>query len=137
MADKKVRFPTEGALSALISYIRDRIPEVDDSVSQDSSNAASSAAVFAHVAEKLAEAEGISFKPVNELPESGDGNYIYLVPKAEEETMKRFDEYIWFDQAWELLGSADVDLSDFVRTSELHEITADEVRALLNAVWGV
>lgn len=108
---------------------------MDDSVAQGSGNAVSSAAVYAHVAEKLAEADCISFKMVNILPGTGDGKYIYLVPKTESAAMNRFDEYIWFDQTWELLGCADVDLSDYVKASELHEITADEVNTILNAVW--
>ena len=54
------------------------------------------------------------FQKVNTLPASGQPNVIYLVPKADPETSNTCDEYIWQDNAWELIGSTEVDLSDYV-----------------------
>lgn len=59
------------------------------------------------------------FQKVNTLPASGQPNVIYLVPKADPETSNTCDEYIWQDNAWELIGSTEVDLSDYVTDDDL------------------
>lgn len=59
------------------------------------------------------------FQKVNTLPTSGQPNVIYLVPKTDPETSNTCDEYIWQDNAWELIGSTDVDLSDYVTDDDL------------------
>ena len=135
IADKIYERSSRDTISAVGSYIKGKIPTVDSSVTQESGNAVSSAAVYAYVAEKIAGIGGVSFKMADSLPESGDGRYIYLVPKSTAEMQNGYDEYIWYDSAWELIGSADIDLSDYVRSSDMHEITADEI--ILDAVWGV
>ena len=59
------------------------------------------------------------FQKVNELPSSGESNVIYLVPKADPEISNACDEYIWQDNAWELIGSTEIDLSDYVTDDDL------------------
>lgn len=59
------------------------------------------------------------FQKVNALPASGQPNVIYLVQKADPETSNTCDEYIWQDNAWELIGSTEVDLSDYVTDNDL------------------
>lgn len=59
------------------------------------------------------------FEKVQELPEEGEPNVIYLVPKNPGETNNVYDEYIWQDNAWEKLGSTEIDLSGYVTTSDL------------------
>ena len=137
MADKKYEFSGSNALSAFGLYVKGKIPVVDGAVTESSSNAVSSSAVFAYVAEKIAGIGGISFKMVDSLPETGDSKYIYLLPKYESETQNSYDEYIWYDSAWEKIGTTEIDLSDYVKSSDMHEITANEVNTILNAVWGV
>lgn len=137
MADKKYEQSTSNTITAIGTYIKGKIPTVDSSITESSNNAASSAAVYKYVADKLKDIGGVSFKKVDSLPQTGDGKYIYLVPKSEAETQNSYDEYIWYNSAWELIGSTDIDLSDYVKSTDLHEITADEVNTILNAVWGV
>ena len=137
MADKKIERSGSNTLTAVGTFIKGKIPKVDNVVSESSNNAVSSAAVFAHVADKLKDIGGISFKMVDSLPESGDSKYIYLLPKTESETQNSYDEYIWYESKWEKIGTTEIDLSDYVKSSDMHEITADEVNTILNAVWGV
>lgn len=136
MADKKYEQSTSNTITAIGTYIKGKIPVVDSEVSQSSNNAVSSAAVYSHVAAKIAEIGSISFKTVDSLPVTGDTKFIYLVPKSAAGTQNSYDEYIWYNSAWELIGSTDMDLSDYVKNSEMHEITAAEVNTILNAVWG-
>lgn len=136
MADTRIEYSASNAISALGLYIKGKIPAVDASITQASNNAASSAAVFSYVAEKIAEIGSISFKMADSLPAAGDTKYIYLVPKTSAGSQNSFDEYIWYDAEWELIGSTDIDLSDYIKSSDMHEITAEEVNTIMGAVWG-
>ena len=57
-----------------------------------------------------------TYKVVTELPETGEENIIYLVPKAGEGNDVH-DEYIWVNNAYELIGTTAVDLSGYLQTS--------------------
>ena len=67
------------------------------------------------------------FEKVTILPASGEPNVIYLVPKTTALTNNVYDEYIWQDNAWELLGSTEIDLSNYVTTTDLSTALADYV----------
>ena len=55
--------------------------------------------------------DGLSYKVVNELPETGDKGIVYLV-KAEEDTENnKYVEYIYVDDAYERLGSFSTDIN--------------------------
>ena len=137
MADEKIERSGSNTITAIGIFMKGKIPTVDNVVTESSNNAASSAAVYKYVADKLKDIGGISFKMVDSLPETGDGKYIYLLPKTEAETQNSYDEYIWYNSAWEKIGTTDIDLTDYVKSTDLHEITADEVNTILNTVWGV
>lgn len=57
-----------------------------------------------------------TYKVVTELPETGEENIIYLVPKAGEGNDVH-DEYIWVNSTYELIGTTAVDLSGYLQTS--------------------
>ena len=57
-----------------------------------------------------------TYKVVTKLPETGEENIIYLVPKAGEGN-DIHDEYIWVNSAYELIGTTAVDLSGYLQTS--------------------
>jgi len=67
------------------------------------------------------------FEKVTTLPASGEPNVIYLVPKTTALTNNVYDEYIWQDNTWELLGSTEIDLSNYVTTTDLSTALADYV----------
>lgn len=52
---------------------------------------------------------------------------IYLVPKATAETQDVYDEYIYVNNAWEHIGSTQVDLSDYYTKSETDALLDDKV----------
>ena len=54
----------------------------------------------------------ISIEVVDTLPTTGEDNKIYLVPK-EGSTGDVYNEYIWVNDAWELIGSTQVDLTGY------------------------
>lgn len=57
---------------------------------------------------------------VEELPATGVSNKIYLVPKLDPSTYDEYDEYMWINNEWELIGSikAEVDLSAYLKISD-------------------
>lgn len=54
---------------------------------------------------KLASFKSFEFKVVDELPEAGESNIIYLVPSQNSKAKNVKDEYIWTDGGWEQIGS--------------------------------
>ena len=59
------------------------------------------------------------FQKVNALPAQGEANVIYLVPKATVLVDNIYDEYIWEDSSWELIGDTQIDLSGYVTDADL------------------
>lgn len=55
--------------------------------------------------------KGAKIEVVTELPEIGEANVIYLVPKETEDENNVFDEYLYINNEWELIGSTDIDIS--------------------------
>lgn len=72
--------------------------------------------VKAWVEKKIKEVGHLTIKKVEVLPETDiDPLCIYFVPAKKAGT---YDEYMYIDGKWELIGSSDADLSDYYRKSE-------------------
>lgn len=54
----------------------------------------------------------VTISVVDELPEVGESNIIYFVPKITKEK-DIYDEYVWISNDWEHIGSTDVDLTGY------------------------
>ncbi len=61
----------------------------------------------------------ISYKVVTELPETGESGIIYFVPPITRTTQNEYEEYMWIDEAFELIGTTKVDLSDYYTIEEV------------------
>lgn len=74
----------------------------------------------------------ISYSKVSSLPAIGATGVIYLVAHKHG-TQDIYDEYIWMadSRTFEKIGNTDIDLSGYVKTTDLTAITTDE----LNAMW--
>lgn len=66
---------------------------------------------------------GVSFTVVEELPETGESNIIYLVPKTGSDN-DYYNEYIYVSDKWELIGSTQIDLTNYY--------TKEQINAMLN-----
>lgn len=60
---------------------------------------------------------GIRVLVVDELPEEGASATIYLVPSEDPDQENIYNEYMWIEDAWELIGSTAIDLSDYMTLS--------------------
>lgn len=74
----------------------------------------------------------IKYEKVTNLPSTGSNGVIYLISHSHG-TQDIYDEYIWISdtKTFEKIGNTDIDLSAYVKSSELVAITTDE----LNAMW--
>lgn len=77
-------------------------------------------------------ATSIKYQKVDSLPAAGENGVIYLISHSHG-TQDIYDEYIWISdtKTFEKIGNTDIDLSAYVKRSELVAITTDE----LNAMW--
>lgn len=98
---------------------------------------ANTAFVVKAIADSLSEISGISFSKVaslKDLPEEGGNGVIYLVPNKGAGN-NTFDEYYWDGTKYELFGTTAVDLSDYLKKSDVEELSTDEVKAVWDSVF--
>lgn len=62
---------------------------------------------------------GFQVEVVQTLPETGEANTIYFVPKAGGANPDAYDEYMYINNAWEKIGSTEVDLSNYYNKTEV------------------
>lgn len=77
---------------------------------------------------------GISFVKVNsyaDLPATGSSGAIYLVPNSGTNP-NIYDEYVWIavDNNYEKIGTTEVDLSDYMKKTDMRAITSAELDAI-------
>ena len=74
----------------------------------------------------------IRYEKVTSLPATGSNGVIYLVAHSHG-TQDIYDEYIWISETktYEKIGNTDIDLSAYVKKSELTAITTND----LNTMW--
>jgi hypothetical protein len=92
-------------------------------VGTDTTQIATTAFVKAAIA---AASIGIQFEIVQSLPASGNASTIYLLSHGGT-APDVYDEYIWINNAWEKIGTTQVDLSNYVQFSDLVAITSSEI----------
>ena len=62
---------------------------------------------------------GFQVEVVQTLTETGEANTIYFVPKAGSANPDVYDEYMYINNAWEKIGSTEVDLSNYYNKTEV------------------
>ncbi|MBQ0113052.1 MAG: hypothetical protein KBT03_07980 [Bacteroidales bacterium] len=63
------------------------------------------------------------------LPETGVKGTIYLIPNSGQGT-NVYDEYIWVNGKFEMLGTTEMDLSGYVKKSDMAALTEAEIDAM-------
>ena len=140
MANTYTRLDDNGLLF-LLQQLKTKIDAsavtIDSTITADSTNAnaAGTKAVYDFVTKAIADVSGFHAEIVSELPETGKTNILYLVAKTEAASGDGYDEYLYINGAWERVGSTNIDLSGYVKASEMHAITNTEITAIVNQVW--
>lgn len=83
------------------------------------------------IAKAVTEAAHITFQVVDALPDTGQPNVIYLVPSVDVDANNVKTEYMWINNAWEIIGTTTADLSDYWSKDELRVMTSEELQAIL------
>lgn len=109
--------------------------DVSTSVISGNTSPVTSGAVYSFVTAAISDIEHFSAQIVSSLPSSGKSNVLYLVPKSSAASGNGYDEYLYINNTWELIGSTDIDLSGYVQASEMHAITNTEITDIINQVW--
>ncbi len=60
---------------------------------------------------------------VEELPEVGDPSALYLLVVEDPEEENYYEEYLWIEGAWEMIGTTQIDLSNYVTLDSEQTIT--------------
>ena len=66
---------------------------------------------------RIDELSRLEFKVMDALPETGESNFIYLVPSMSSKAKNVKDEWIWVDGDWELIGSTSFKL-DIIQSED-------------------
>ena len=75
----------------------------------------------------IAAISGLAIAIVNELPTIDiDTHTLYLVPKTNPESPDVYNEYMYINNAWELIGSTEVSLTNYYTKTEVDDALADK-----------
>ena len=94
--------------------------ETEQIVSNSTTKVPVSKAVKDFVLDSISGLTGLELEVVEELPVSDiKTNTIYLVPKNDSENNNIYDEYLYIQENWELIGTTEVDLSNYYNKDEV------------------
>lgn len=93
--------------------------------------------VSSAIATAVGQITEFSFEVVQTLPATGDASTIYLVPITGS-AQNTYDEYLYVSNAWEKIGSTDIDLSNYVQFTDLATVaTTGDYNDLTNLPEGM
>lgn len=73
--------------------------------------------------------KSLEFKVVLELPKKGEASIIYLVSHAKSDN-DAYDEYIYINGAFEKIGTTAIDLTAYLKVSDMAVISNEEIDGL-------
>ena len=141
MADYPYIRLDDNGLLFLLQQLKNKMDEgrtaIDTAINASSTNdhAAGAKAVYDFVTAAIAGVSTFRAEIVDSLPSTGASNILYLVPKTSSESGNVYDEYLYIGGAWALVGSTGIDLSGYVKSSEMHALTNSEITAIIDRVW--
>lgn len=85
--------------------------------------------VSSSIAAALSGVASISFQIVDKLPTTGTNGVFYLVSDKHSDSSDAYDEYVWISATskFEKIGNTDVDLSGYIKQSDITAITTAEI----------
>ena len=103
----------------------------------DSTQIATTAFVMAAVNAAFSKITDISFSVVTALPETGKAGVFYLMAHSHSDSNDGYDEYVWLSDkgAFEKIGNTDVDLSGYVKSSQLVAMTNTELESAVDTAY--
>ncbi|NLJ18370.1 hypothetical protein [Globicatella sulfidifaciens] len=90
------------------------------------SNFQTDSQVLTAITNAMSDITGFSAVIVETLPTTGETNKIYLVVK-EGTADDGYNEYMWIDSKWEFIGSTSVDMTDYIKRTDMVALTNQEI----------
>lgn len=131
----------DGFISAADKTKLDKLfnTEISTVISEESTDltAASSKAVREYVKSVLANVAGFTAEIIERFPaDGGQAGVIYLLDNSTTQGDNAYSEYMWINNKWELIGSTAVNLSEYVKASELTPLTNSEIETIFSVAEG-
>lgn len=111
---KKIKLPNEatardiGALSSNVIY------------DGDAGSTATLNSKISSIIQMVGDINSFEWTVVQTLPTTGEDHVFYFVPKLSDPSVH--EEYVYLNNAWELIGSTSVDLDSYVQFSDLADV---------------
>lgn len=99
-------------------------------VGNNSTQIATTAFVATAITNAIGNIDGFSVEKVLALPSTGVTGTIYLLANDGSENQNACDEYIWDGSKFEKIGTTAVDLTGYLKASDLVEVTNAEIDAM-------
>ena len=74
-------------------------------------------------------ASGFKYSVVDDLPQTGKSDTIYLKANGGSDR-NIYDEFIWVNSKWEQLGTKQIDLSGYMKKTDMVALTTSEIDAI-------
>lgn len=94
-----------------------------------------SAQVQRAITSALSGVTSIDLQVVSSLPQTGKKGVIYLVAHTHTDTGDIYDEFVWVESAksYEKIGNTDVDLSAYVKSADITDISETDLATMWNS----
>lgn len=125
----KVELSKKVSSDILDSYMTDE--EIEAAISAVLTDYATTDYVTRSIAAAIASVKNVRIEISESLPENGESNVIYFVPMKNPNDSNFYEEWVWINESWELIGTTQVDLSNYWGKTELMPITAQELEEIL------
>lgn len=126
-------YPKREAVTTAITEALQNYPtntELSSAISTALADYMTAVEVNEAIAAAVTSASGLHYELVETLPETGDPNVIYLLP-TDREGSDIYDEWFYFNDKWERVGSTGIDLSNYWSKEELRIMTKEELEEIL------
>ena len=126
-----VTVPTLGSSDNASGYVTyQMVSNMEDDVRAALSTRPDADTVESMITEAIGDIAHFAFEIVNALPASGETNIIYLIAHAHG-TNNSYDEYAYINNAWEMIGTTEVDLSNYMQKSDMAAIANSEIDTIV------
>lgn len=106
---------------------------VSGQISTATNDMATNTSVDSKIEEAISGVTQFDYEIVETLPEEGEKGTIYLKAVEGPESQNIYEEFLWLNDKWEMMGTTSIDLSGYVQKDDLEEISTEEIDEIFKA----
>lgn len=128
-AKKELQTAINGKANATHTHTKADITDMPTKLSQftNDNGYQTQSQVATAISNAVGEITSFETKVVTSLPTTGVKGTIYFVASKTTGTNQSYDEYLWVNNKWEFIGTTAVDLTGYIKETDIHEITNAEI----------